>query len=215
MAQREDGWPLGLQPLNVRVGLVRHRDLNGSVSFNTLLTGSPIYSSDSSSDLDTESTGSFFHDKSITLGSLIGISSILQLSRRSTRGRPVETSRDKKSSTKSKTWLFSLCSKLSTDAVSMNNTPSLGHFLEAERRAATSYRRDQSPNADGPDDFSHALPVSDSNSLFISGQVAPPPQSSSWVGSDGERGSNRGLFEHGNGYGAPLVFSCLCGHLTH
>uniref|UniRef100_A0A5B7BJG3 Uncharacterized protein n=1 Tax=Davidia involucrata TaxID=16924 RepID=A0A5B7BJG3_DAVIN len=208
MAQQEDGWPLGLQPLNVRVGLVRNSDLNGSVSFSTLLTGSPSSSTDSSSDLDSESTGSFFRDKSITLGSLIGVSSILELSRRSTRGSTAETLRDKKSY-KSKTWLFSLCSKLSTDAV----TPSLGHFLEAERRAAT---RNQIPAAAtyGPDDFSHVLPVSDQNSLFVSGHVALP-QSSSWLGSesDGERRSNRGILEHGNGYGAPLLFSCLCGQL--
>ncbi|XP_059667825.1 uncharacterized protein At3g17950-like [Cornus florida] len=213
MAQQEDGWPLGLQPLNVRVGLVRNRDLNGSVSFSTLLTASPNSFTDSSSDLDTQSTGSFFRDKSITLGNLMGVSSILELSRRSTRGRTGETLRDKKSY-KSKTWLFSICSKLTTDAVSMNNnsTPSLGHFLEAERRAATIYRRTQSP---APDDFSHVLPVSDPNSLFINGRVIPPPpQSSSWLASDGERGSNRCLFEHGNGYGAPLVLSCLCGQLN-
>ncbi|XP_010506189.1 PREDICTED: uncharacterized protein At3g17950 isoform X1 [Camelina sativa] len=35
---------------------------------------SPTISSVSSSDLDTESTGSFFHDRSITLGTLIGFS---------------------------------------------------------------------------------------------------------------------------------------------
>lgn len=55
MDMQGDGWPLGLQPLNVRVELVRNCDLNGSVSFNTLLTGSPTSSPDSSSsDLDTE-----------------------------------------------------------------------------------------------------------------------------------------------------------------
>lgn len=48
-----DGWPLGLQPLNVRVGLVRNSDLNGSVSSNTLLTASTSAES-YSSDLDTE-----------------------------------------------------------------------------------------------------------------------------------------------------------------
>ncbi|KAL3839536.1 hypothetical protein ACJIZ3_024127 [Penstemon smallii] len=205
MAQQEEGWPLGLQPLNVRAGhLVRNRDLNGSsLSFNTLLSGSPISSTDSSSDLDTESTGSFFHDKSITLGSLIGISSILELSRRSTRGRITEpTSRNKKNY-KSKTWFLSLCSRLSTDAVSINNSPSLGHFLEAERRAASSYRRNPSPISYGPDDFSHVL---DPNSLFVGGNIAPPPppppQSSSWIDSSGADG-------------APLLLSCLCGNPSH
>lgn len=207
MAQQEDGWPLGLQPVNLRVGLVRNRNLSGSVSFSTLLTASPT-NTDSSSDLDTESTGSFFHDKSITLGSLIGLSSILDLSRRSTRGRMSETLKDKKNY-KSKTWLFSLCSRLNTDAVCMKDTPSLGHFLEAERRAATGYRRNQSPTIPGPDDFSNALPVPDTNSLFIGDQVAP--RSSTPLGSEDGGQSNRDLLEHDNGYG--VLFPCLCGQL--
>ncbi|KAL0451158.1 UNVERIFIED_CONTAM: hypothetical protein Slati_1672200 [Sesamum latifolium] len=210
MGEQEEGWPLGLQPLNVRVGLVRNRDLNGSLSFNTLLTSSPISSTDSSSDLDTESTGSFFHDKSITLGSLIGISSILELSRRSTRGRISEPVRNKKNY-KTKTWFLSLCSRLNTDAVSMNNTPSLGHFLEAERRAANNYRRNPSPNGYGPDDFSHIL---DPNSLFVGGHIAPP-QSSALLDSDRERTFSRDLLTHENADGPPLLLSCLCGNLTH
>ncbi|THG01079.1 hypothetical protein TEA_007516 [Camellia sinensis var. sinensis] len=244
MAQQEDGWPLGLQPLNARVGLVRNRDRNGSISFSTLLTGSPTSATDSSSDLDTEnlmesgyginelcfnfsqnlmesgygewlrkcfkSTGSFFRDKSITLGSLIGVSNILELSRRSMRGRvPSETSREKRGF-KQRPWLFSLCSKLTTDAVNMNNnnnnnTPSLGHLLEAERRvSATTYRRNQSPvRTYEPGDFSH---VSDPNSLFVAGHVAPPPdQASSWLDSNGENLSNTKMFEHGNGSRAATV----------
>jgi len=51
---QEDGWPLGLRPLNARVGLVRNRDFNGSISFSTLLTASNSSFTDSSSDLDTE-----------------------------------------------------------------------------------------------------------------------------------------------------------------
>lgn len=53
LLKQGDGWPLGLQPLNVRVGLVRNSDLNGSVSSNTLLTASTSAES-YSSDLDTE-----------------------------------------------------------------------------------------------------------------------------------------------------------------
>lgn len=212
MAQQEEGWPLGLRPLNARVGLVRNRDLSGSISFNTLLTGSPTSSTISSSDLDTESTGSFFHDKSITLGSLIGVSNILELSRRSTRGRTAETLREGKNQ-KPKHWLFSLCSKLTTDAVNVSNTPSLGHFLEAERRAAASvYRRNQnhSPNIYGPSDFSPIMPVLETNTLFVGGQVAP--QSSSPLGESGGRKSDNELFDS-NGYGIPFLFSCLRGHL--
>ncbi|KAK2972383.1 hypothetical protein RJ640_014441 [Escallonia rubra] len=202
MAQQEDGWPLGLQPLNLRAGLRRNPDMsNGSVSFNTLVTGSPTSSTDSSSDLDTESTGSFFRDKSITLGSLIGVSSILELSRRSIRGRTSEPLKGKRGS-KPKAWLFSLCSKLSTDAVSMNNTPSLRHFLEAERRAASIYRRNQSPSTCAADDFLHIEPVSDANTLFVGSRVSPP-DSRCWLEPDN------------NEYGAPLLLACLCGHLTH
>ncbi|XP_009611536.1 uncharacterized protein At3g17950-like isoform X1 [Nicotiana tomentosiformis] len=205
MAQQEEGWPLGLQPLNVRAGQVRNRGFNGSLSFSTLITGSPSSSTDSSSDLDTESTASFFRDKSITLGSLIGITSILELSRRSTRRRTVVVEpilRDKKkiNNNKSRTWLFSLCSKLSTDAVNINNnsTPSLGHFLEAERRASASN------NAYGPDDFNQLSDSKMNNSLFIGGQIAPPNE------------SRKGLFEQDeNGHGSPMIFSCLCGYLVH
>lgn len=206
MARQEEGWPLGLRPLNARVGFVRNRDLSGSVSFSTLLTGSPASSTISSSDLDTESTGSFFHDTSITLGSLIGVSSILELSRRSARGRTAETSRDRRNY-KPKPWLFSLCSKLTTDAVNGSNAPSLRHFLEAERRTASVYRRNiQSPTIYGPSDFSPpTLPVSDTNTLFVGGQVAP-------LGEIGGRKSNNELLD-GNGYGAPLLFSCLRGSL--
>ncbi|KAL2485230.1 hypothetical protein Adt_29986 [Abeliophyllum distichum] len=130
MARQEEEWALGLQPL------VRNRDLNCLLSFNTLFTSSP----NSSSDIDNQSTGSFFHDKGITFGSLIGVSSIVELSKRSTRGRIAEPTRNKKSC-KSKSWFLSLCSKLSSDSVCNNSTPSLRQFLEVERRTASFYRR--------------------------------------------------------------------------
>ncbi|ONI03372.1 hypothetical protein PRUPE_6G253600 [Prunus persica] len=152
MAHQDEGWPLGLRPLNARVGLIRSRDFSaGSVSFSTLVSGSPTSSiaassSSSSSDLDTESTGSFFHDKSITLGSLLGVSGIIGLSRRSTRRRAVETSKDP-------------------------------------------------------------------NRLFVDGLVAAGQPSSSHRADGGAR-SNRKLLESGNGFGTPLVSSCLCGQLV-
>ncbi|XP_077222899.1 uncharacterized protein LOC143884242 [Tasmannia lanceolata] len=139
MAQQEEGWPLGLQPLNIRVGLIRNHDFSGSISFSSFITGSPSSFSDSSSNLDTESTGSFFHDKSITLGNLIGVSSILELTRRTVRGRKPVTN-DAKKSYRSKKW-FSLCAKARVNSESPNNRPSLGHFLEVERRAARVYMR--------------------------------------------------------------------------
>ncbi|XP_057536399.1 uncharacterized protein At3g17950-like isoform X1 [Amaranthus tricolor] len=212
-AHQEEGWPLGLQPLNVRIGLGRGTDYFGSMSFNTtMLTGSPTSSTDSSSDLDTESTGSFFHDRSITLGSLIGVSSILELSRRSIRGRRPEPLKVKKPC-KSKPWIFSLCSRDSIDVKSTtNNTPSLGQFLAVERRAANNeQRRNQSHNVFVPDEISLAQPLAEPNSLFVDGHVAPP-QSSPFSGSEVESG-RRGGIEHGhnNGHGVPVLFSCMCG----
>ncbi|XWS28843.1 hypothetical protein CRYUN_Cryun25bG0106400 [Craigia yunnanensis] len=182
MAQQEGGWPLGLQSLNVRVGLARNHDYLGSISFNTIPSGSLTSSTDSSSDLDTESTGSFFHDNSITLGSLIGVSSILELSKRSVRGRKAEAEREKRSNNnRSKVWLFSLCSRDNTDAdqnVNANNDPSLGHFLAVERRAASEYRSNLSPTVYGPDELALTQPNLELNSLFVNGCVAPPRTSS-------------------------------------
>lgn len=154
-----------------------------------------------------QSTGSFFHDRSITLGSLIGIHNILELSKRSIRGRKPENLRHKKSY-KSKTWFFSLCSRDSTDAVSVNNTQSLGHFLAVERRStANEHGMNQSPTIYGPDEIALCQPEAETNSLFVNGRVAPP-QSSPRIASDGVE--NREV-ENGNGYGVPVLFSCMCG----
>lgn len=149
-----------------------------------------------------QSTGSFFRDKSITLGSLIGISSFLELSRRSTRRRVTETIRDQKNSYKSRTWLFSLCSKLTTDAVDTNNSQSLGHFLEEERRAANIYRR----NIQTPGDFSPVIMHnSEPNSLFVGEQISPSTDAALRAEEDGRK-SDREILEHGNGYGVHLLF---------
>ncbi|KAH1066864.1 hypothetical protein J1N35_031851 [Gossypium stocksii] len=202
MAIQEAGWPLGLQPLNVRLGLPRNHDYSGSISFNTTLTASPTSSADSSSDLDTQSTGSFFHDKSATLGSLIGVPSILELSKRSVKGRKTETPREKRSNNnnRSKVGLFSLCSRDSTDAEDVD-APSLGHFLTVERRAAGEYKRNHSPTTTvyGPDELAVAQPNSELNTLFVNGCVAPPRTSSCHAADDD------------NNYGVPVLFSCMCG----
>ncbi|KAH1154605.1 hypothetical protein AAZX31_18G137200 [Glycine max] len=176
---RKKGWPLGLRLLNGRNG-----DFSGSVSFSrisTILTASPTPSTESSSDLDSQSTGSFFRDKSITLGSLIGISSFLELSRRSTRGR-----------------------MLTTDAVSVNVAPSLGHYLVAERRAESTHRRNnQCSTIYGPNDF---FPIRESNSLFVGGQGAH--SSSTSLGEDCGREPNK-VLDQSNGYAAPII-CCVC-----
>ncbi|CAI0472703.1 unnamed protein product [Linum tenue] len=249
---QEEGWPLGLRPLNARVGMLRNQDFNGSISFaTTMLTRSTSSTTDSSSDLDTESTGSFFHDKSITLGSLIGFSSILELSRRSTRGRGGRSSslreqQHSNNSYKPKPWIFSLCSRLTTDAVNTNSTnnnssnhpPSLGHFLQVERRAAVACGNNSNASTNshdngsvsprtlvyGPNDFS---PIAESvggsvmNSLFVGGEIAAPQVAEDDGGgrrrssnnNDTNSSSSSKLLGHGDGYGPPLMLSCLCGQL--
>ncbi|EOA21684.1 hypothetical protein CARUB_v10002109mg [Capsella rubella] len=171
MAHQEEGWPLGLRPVNARIGGLRigthhhnhhhhhHEQVSaGSISFSSLLSPSP--SSHSSSDLDSQSMGSFFRDRSYTLGNLIGISSFLELSRRSNRTRIDQTAarnhqHQKSLRTNYKPWIFSICSKLSTNATVIshnritnednnggrNNVQSLGHFLMVERRAVGSTTR--------------------------------------------------------------------------
>ncbi|XP_023512035.1 uncharacterized protein At3g17950-like [Cucurbita pepo subsp. pepo] len=204
MAQQGEGWPLGLQPLNVRVGVPGNRDCLGSVSFNTLMTASPVSFTDSSTDLDTESTGSFFHDNTITLGSLIGVSNILELSRRSIRGRRTESTNGKRSNARSRTWLFFLCSRESTDVDSIDNSPSLGHFLAEERRAAVENRRNQGLELE----LELAESAPEPNSLFINGCVAPPQCS---LDSDAESGRNGGT-EPANDSRVALLCACICGH---
>ncbi|TYG96922.1 hypothetical protein ES288_A11G392000v1 [Gossypium darwinii] len=212
MAQREEqGWPLGLEPLNARIGLVRNHEFSGSISFTTLLTASsPTSCFSSPSDLDTESTGSFFHDKSIPLGTLIGLSSFLELSSRSsTRQRTTQSSTNHNNGYKSRPWPFSFCPKLTADAVYTNNkSRSLGHYLAVERRAATGNigRRDRNSVGHKPvGDLSPVMLNTEQNSLFVNDRIAPRI--------DGRKSADRGLLEHGHGYGVPLLLSCLCRQL--
>lgn len=155
-----------------------------------------------------QSTGSFFHDKSITLGSLIGVSNILELSRRSIRGRRTDSTKEKRSNARSRTWFFSLCSRESTDADSIDDSPSLGHFLAEERRAAGENRRNQSVVMYGADELELAQSAPEQNSLFINGCVAPPQ---SRLGSDSENGRN-GETEPTNDNRVALLCACVCGH---
>ncbi|CAN0854098.1 hypothetical protein LINGRAHAP2_LOCUS5831 [Linum grandiflorum] len=183
--QEEQGLS-SLQSQNVRVP--------GSVSFNNFLTVSPTWSvSDSSSDLDTESTGSFFHDKTITLGSLLGSSNILELSKKSKRGKKKIEPLKAKNACKSKPWIFSLCAKADDSQRSKDNVdapPSLGHFLAVERRT-TSGNGCRSNQRQSSEEVA--------NSLFVNGHVAPPTTRHSEA--DG-----------GSRHGHPvLLLSCVCG----
>lgn len=171
-----------------------------------------------------QSTGSFFHDRSITLGSLIGVSSILELSRRSIRGRKSEPSKEKKTnnnnnnkSNKSRIWCFSLCPSNTTDAEIPQNAPSLGHFLAVERKAANECRRSQlSPTMYGPDELALAQPVTEPNSLFVNGCIAPP-RPSPFSGTETEREKNTGLDDHDIGScGISLLLSsCISTQSSH
>ncbi|KAL9303289.1 hypothetical protein ACSQ67_020552 [Phaseolus vulgaris] len=192
---QEEGWPLGLRLLNARIGLAGNGDFSGSVSFSTILTASPTPSTHFSSDIDTQSIGSFFREKSMTLGSLIGSSRFLEVSRKSSRGRMVEPSKENEKNHKLRPWLFSLCSRLTTDAVSVNAAaPSLGNYLVSERKA-TNHRRNN-----------HCSTIYGSNhSLFVGANVA---LSSSTSLSDG-REPNKAL-EQSHGYGTPIILCCLC-----
>ncbi|KAK4286523.1 hypothetical protein QN277_003069 [Acacia crassicarpa] len=174
MAQQDEGWPLGLQPLHARIGVGGNRDNAASISFNTVITVSPFSSStDSSSDLDTESTGSFFPERSRTLGSLIGVSSILELSRRSVRGIRTQVLKRKKGEKSNwRTWLGCSCWRRHGKE---KNVASLAHFLAEERKAAVENRRDQSSvPIYGPDDefvLAQTRNMGHSNSLFVNGRT--------------------------------------------
>lgn len=136
-----------------------------------------------------KSTGSFFHDKSITLGNLLGVSSIVELSRRSLQGRrrvlseTITLGHNNKSNSRSKGWCFNffVCPRDNVEVdIARNNTVPLGRFLEVERRAAHEHRRGQhGPLIYGPDELALAQRFEEiSNSLFVDGRIAPPTQSS-------------------------------------
>ncbi|KAL5991962.1 hypothetical protein ACLOJK_012874 [Asimina triloba] len=153
MAQQweEGGWPLGLQPLNMRIGLARNREASSSMSFSTLITDTSTSPSVSSSDLDTQSTGSFFPEKSTTLGNLIGIRSIIEVSgrRRGEEESPEELKRMSCGGCRARAWFsLSRCAKLACGADKRHNNPqsTLAHFLEVERRAAGIYRPTTNPS---------------------------------------------------------------------
>ncbi|XP_057512092.1 uncharacterized protein LOC130794244 isoform X1 [Actinidia eriantha] len=68
-----NGWPLGLGNLNIRIRVIQNLEPAAATERSSLHTLSSSFSSFLSSDLDTESTASFFQDHSFSLGRLIGI----------------------------------------------------------------------------------------------------------------------------------------------
>jgi hypothetical protein len=128
-----------------------------------------------------QSTGSFFLDKSTTLGNLMGVNSIVELSRRSIREAKSEIFKNKKDHNKYfnfSSCLFCLCSWNKDHEVDIQkkNPPSLGQFLAIERRATNGINRrnHQSNHVFCPDDELNEINIAESNSLFVNGTVAPP-----------------------------------------
>ncbi|XP_010556256.1 PREDICTED: uncharacterized protein At3g17950 [Tarenaya hassleriana] len=140
---------------------------------------SPTISSLSSSDLDTESTGSFFHDRSITLGTLMGVSftaiafqrhvsPAVSVSRAATRRPNKRPSSAASERHRGRKW-WRLC-RDNDDDDGGRRPSSLGEFLEVERRygdgvfygGAESRCREPSAAARG------------GRELFADGRVLPP-----------------------------------------
>lgn len=158
-----------------------------------------------------QSTGSFFHDNSITLGSLMGVSSILELYRRSIRRPKTEVMKSRKGKkSNSSSWLPCLCSR-GSNLDAENNPPSLGQFLALERRAVNEHRKNQSPLICGPDDeFALAQTITEPNTLFVNGTIAPPRSITSMQSMGTGRESK--AIGHGNKWFGSLagMFSCMC-----
>lgn len=238
MADQNNGWPLRLQPLHVRDRMMENHMLTEPNTFSSLIAVSPSISSDSSSDLDTESTGSFFYDKSITLGNLIGLQSDLAVSTRVIDGQEhpsSETPRRHKRNSRSKSW-WGLCGS-SGGCNERNLPPSLGQFLEVERRVAASNRREKMYLNMMYDEFAAGQTAFDSNPLFADGQILPPPPANqipsvsidqadihpSWAraewftGDISSRRSSDRAHHHRNlslGSRVPTFFSGICGRTS-
>ncbi|KAK8580652.1 hypothetical protein V6N12_070913 [Hibiscus sabdariffa] len=73
--ETSNGWPLGLQIMTMRLGLreTYQGAAPAAVEPYSLHIPSSSFSSFSSSNLDTESSASFFQDSSVSLGKLIGL----------------------------------------------------------------------------------------------------------------------------------------------
>ncbi|XP_031485095.1 uncharacterized protein LOC116254121 isoform X2 [Nymphaea colorata] len=218
--EQEDGWPLGLQPLSRRVGLGGNRDLSEPISLDTWVTGSPTSSSVSSSDLETQSTGSSFHENSVTLGNLLGV--------RPNQALPIYRTNNlaTRKNYRSSAWLNMLIRAgiLSSQA---NSPPSLGHFLEVERRAASTTKARKSvcflcsASADAVLETSSLLhgrfsvPLSMNNRAAV--VIARTVHKSGTVfdTSNSKRNQRESCGgSRNNVLGIPMLFSCVCSDTT-
>ncbi|XP_004503264.1 uncharacterized protein At3g17950 [Cicer arietinum] len=137
---------------------------------------SPTDSSISSSDLDTESTGSFFHDTSTTLGTLMGLTFSLPSQNRNTRSATAGTANSKRNlnanaeaivlaKRRRRWWRF--CGD--ADA----RSASLGEFLEIERRFGDDAFYGPAAELEGLVVDSQQQRNND-RALFADGRVLPP-----------------------------------------
>lgn len=149
------------------------------------------------------------------------MSSIEELSRRSIRGAKTgimfKSKKEKRFNFSS--WLFCLCSTRSINPVAesqINNPPSLGQYLEVERRAATNGNRRNLQSTDnniyGPEFELAETNIEEPNSLFVNGSIAPPAQSLSPTQSIETERESMELRHENNGFGSFAgLFSCMCG----
>ncbi|KAK4750823.1 hypothetical protein SAY87_004305 [Trapa incisa] len=160
-----------------------------------LATSSPTASSISSSDLDTESTGSFFHDRSTSLGTLMGVSFPAITFRATSQQRNSDPQADapggsgtsRKSQKKKKKKKNKNAALPSAAAVVAERrrrrwwrlcrddgarNASLGEFLEIERRFGDGAFFDGAPAAELHG--SEAAQSGNGRVLFADGRVLPP-----------------------------------------
>lgn len=137
------GWPLGLETLNLRVRIM---DAMRGGDITSLRMSTPSFSSVSSSDFDTESSLSFFPDKSNTLGNLIGIRSNHRARHASNSVHPEGKTKISRMGVIARTprsygrvtaWK-SLTGCLSLSSRQQNDALSLADLLKAEKRAGAS-----------------------------------------------------------------------------
>lgn len=170
----------GFQHSSLRVRVMENLRVAEPNYLDAMAVVSPSFSSHSSSDLDTESTGSFFYDKSITLGSLMGLKSDVGVSPRvvvhaqelTSREPEAPRSRQNTRSKKSKSW-WRLCRDSDDCDCHRNINPSLEQFLEEERRTTGSNREGMYINI-LYDEFTAGHDFTARNLLFSEGRILPP-----------------------------------------
>jgi hypothetical protein len=171
----------GFQHYSLRVRVMENLRVAEPNFLDAMAVVSPSFSSYSSSDLDTESTGSFFYDKSITLGSLMGLKSDVRVSprvvvnRQEIRSRESEVPRSRQNTRpkKPKSW-WRLCRDSDDYDCHRNMNPSLEQFLEEERRTTGSNRGEGMYINIMYDEFTAGHDFTARNLLFSEGRILPP-----------------------------------------